>query len=346
MWRALLPSLSYVLGLFFGARLAFATSTGIAGYSGKTPRQICSVCHSRGSAPVVGFDGPTSLNPNDSGTFTFSVMSTNPDVQTYAGLDVAASAGTLSAISGQGTKVLSLEITHTGPKHNDANGLATFSFKWKAPAAAGNYTLYGAGNSVNHNGTTDGDAPSAAVWFVAVGNVTPFPTYTVTAAPVSPTTTATHSVTPTMTPTHTPTASPSPTVDASNTSTPTTMPSATATSSSLPSESPTDFPTPTKSFTPLETSTATETVAPQPTATAFATLTPTATASTSATATLSPTPALNGDANCDAAFTAADLTGLILQIGQTPTCGADLTGDGQLTLDDAEALERLIFDGP
>ncbi|MFV1993273.1 MAG: PKD domain-containing protein, partial [Acidiferrobacterales bacterium] len=49
-----------------------------------------------------------------------------------------------------------------------ANGNVSWSFDWSAPAAGGNYTLYGAGLSANANGGTSGDGGSTAVLLVTV----------------------------------------------------------------------------------------------------------------------------------------------------------------------------------
>jgi hypothetical protein len=389
MRTLLWPVLTATVTLLAAALPLQANSTGISTYSGKSgPLVICNVCHSRGETPTVSFSGPSTLAPGDTGTFTLNVLSANPDVQTFSGIDVSAaasgstvSAGTLTTISGQGTKTLNGEITHAAPRHNDNSGLVAWSFKWKAPNSAGNYILYGAGNSVNRDFGTDGDRAAAAVFFVNVGNVTPLPTFTAappptatlppteTASPTpsltatetasrTPSRTSTTSPSQTASPSHSATrsASPSPTVSntaspsvtASPTSAPSTTPTPpatpTTTMSSTPSSRPTETPTPLPSASPTQTPTVAPTATPSPTSAATSTPSATATISVTPTASATATPAVPGDANCDVRFSAADLAAIVRSIGAAPLCGADLTSDGQVTADDALAMEARLYD--
>lgn len=172
------------------AATGWANSTGYSGASGKDNGFYCRNCHAGGTAPTVAFDGPTNLAPGASATFKFTVTSHSAS-QVIAGLDVAASAGTLSLIEGQGTRLLLNEVTHFSPKANDANGQASFEFTWQAPASNGTYTLYGAGNSANGNRLQTGDAAARTTYQVVVGAVPP------TATPAPPTPTATATATPT-----------------------------------------------------------------------------------------------------------------------------------------------------
>src|SRR5262245_14168554 len=71
-----------------------ATSTGISGVSGKSGF-ICTTCHFGGMKPLVSFSGPTTMQPGDTATFRFTVQSQS-SLQVAAGLDVAASQGTLA----------------------------------------------------------------------------------------------------------------------------------------------------------------------------------------------------------------------------------------------------------
>ncbi|MBI3785712.1 MAG: hypothetical protein HY270_20155 [Deltaproteobacteria bacterium] len=323
----------------------YANSGGITTFSGKSgPLVICNVCHTGGVAPAVGFSGPASLNSGDTGTFTFTVISSNPDLQTASGVNIAASAGTL-AVSGSGTKLVgsgaTAEIVHSAPRANDGNGQVDWTFKWKAPAAAGNYILYGAGNSVDRSNTVNGDAAAAAVWFVAVGSVTPLPTYTTTAPPMSPSATVSLSTTPTSTVTSSPTTSAIPAATATVTPSPTTPPTPSLTSQ--PSETVLPSPTPTQSLLPQATATATVTSPPEPTASASPSATPSRSPLPSFSPASTPTPAQNGDANCDAVVSAADLTAVASSIGQAPICGNDLNGDGLVTVEDALQMESLLF---
>ena len=54
---------------------AAANSGGIIGASGKSGGFYCKGCHAGGTLPTVAFDGPTSLDPGTTATFTFIVSS-------------------------------------------------------------------------------------------------------------------------------------------------------------------------------------------------------------------------------------------------------------------------------
>ncbi|MFI5365481.1 MAG: choice-of-anchor V domain-containing protein [Candidatus Binatia bacterium] len=156
-----------VLSLPFSARPTFGYRLGgdlVAFYSGENG-VICTGCHFGGSVPTVAFSsGPKSLAPGATSTYTFTVQSTDPSRQVAAGFDVAANGGTFQAIKGQGEQVPTdnpMNVSHTAPKNNNADGLAAWNFKWTAPTAPGFYTLWGAGNSVNLSGTSAATTPRA-----------------------------------------------------------------------------------------------------------------------------------------------------------------------------------------
>lgn len=193
---------------------ALAFSGGITGVSGMMGR-ICNqpFCHGGGVAPVVQLEGPTEVAPMAIATFRFVVRSNSPS-QRAAGLNVAASGGMLVSIPDQGTQLIGQELTHTAPKQNDANGEALFEFQWRAPAMPGEYTLFAAGNSVNLNGTNQGDLAAATTFRVSVvaaaDTPTPSPTLSPTELLRSPTPSSTPTPTPTPTATPTPTETPVP----------------------------------------------------------------------------------------------------------------------------------------
>jgi len=179
---------------------ACAYSTGITLFSGKQGSTCNTVkgCHTDlpPQAPLVRFEGPTEVPIKMMATFRFVVHSQAPAAQTYAGFNVAASAGQLTISQAQGGRVIGNEITHFSPKQNDANADATFEFTWQAPAAAGTYTLYGAGNSVNRNFLPSGDKPATATFMVKVLAAAASPTPTQTESPTPPLSTQTPSPTP------------------------------------------------------------------------------------------------------------------------------------------------------
>jgi hypothetical protein len=182
---------------------AAALMTGITGFSGQQtkPDGTPLYCSNAGTgchftdpgtkAPLVRFDGPTQVDPGATVTYTFVVTSENPTVQIQAGLDVAASAGTLGAVPGQQEQVLKNfstmqgEITHTGPKDNDQNGEAAWQFTWQAPTTPGVYVLFGAGNSVDASTTDEGDEAAITMLMITVGSVAPTPTPSPSPAPTA-----------------------------------------------------------------------------------------------------------------------------------------------------------------
>jgi hypothetical protein len=142
---------------------------------------------------VVRFEGPDQLAASALATFRFVVQSQSP-TQTATGFNVAASGGRLTVIDGQGERVLGEEIIHSAAKIN-VDGVASFEFTWQAPTQSGAYTLFGAGNSVNRNGSSSGDLGAVATHGVAVAGAEATPTPTPqTSTPPEPT------VTPTPTP--------------------------------------------------------------------------------------------------------------------------------------------------
>jgi hypothetical protein len=102
-------------------------------------------------------------------TFRFSVQSQAPLVQTFGGLDVAASAGVLGRTTPpRGTQVDNGEIIHTQPRRNDDSGTASWLFTWRAPTS-GLQTLFAAGNSVDGFGNMDGDRAATTQLSIEVG---------------------------------------------------------------------------------------------------------------------------------------------------------------------------------
>lgn len=170
--------------------VAGARDDGTIGLSGKNSGTFCSNCHGGGEDPTVTFSGPTVVAPGAIATFAFTVRSGAPLSQLYAGLNLAASDGTLSVPSGQGLRIELGEVTHSEPKPNDVSGQATFEFQWQAPSSPGVYTLFGSGVSANGDVRRTGDGAERTTMEVFVGVATPTPS-----APL-PTATATATATP------------------------------------------------------------------------------------------------------------------------------------------------------
>lgn len=224
--------------------------------------------------------GPTSVTAGSINEYLLQVFQVGS--QTKAGLDAAATGGTLSVggTYSTGTQLSSSEITHTTPKSSDGTS-AKFSFLWTAPLSSGTHTLRAAGAAVNGNGTTTGDLGATTSLGITVN---PAPTATVTA---TPTPTATQTGTPTSTATVTLTATPTVTSSA----TPTVSPTATATTTATPTENATATAA-TPTMTPTPEATVTVTLSATPTEEPTLTATPTASATETPTPTASPTPSL------------------------------------------------------
>lgn len=202
-----------ISGLVLAAQIApaWAFSSGITGQSGKQG-PTCASHHTGGVEPSVELDAVdgTTLAPGQRALFRFVVRS-NDRRQEKAGLNVAASAGNLEPLAGEGTRLFRDELTHSEPKDNDDADEAVWQFAWTAPAAPGTYTLFAAGNSVNGNRAFSGDRSRATSLEILVAALEP--TATATAPP-----TATAVATPTVT--ASPSSTESPTATATATVTP------------------------------------------------------------------------------------------------------------------------------
>jgi len=162
-----------------------AHSTGETGHSGKQG-STCNDCHFGGVSPAVGFTGPTQLGIGETATYRFEVTSMSAS-QTAAGVNVAASDGTLAVLPDEGERLDATdgELTHTMPKAN-VDMVAGWNFTWTAPDVPGTSTLFGAGNSVNLNRQPTGDHTNTTTLSIEVVEATsPAPTPTAT-PPVSP----------------------------------------------------------------------------------------------------------------------------------------------------------------
>lgn len=125
-----------------------------SGITGRTQKNgVGCTCHGSSFTPAVSvvIDGPTSLIPGQTETYTVTITG-GPLVA--GGTNIAASAGTL--VPGTGLRLENSELTHQAPK-TSSNGNVVFSFTYTAPATEGTITLYANGNSVNLDGTNSND---------------------------------------------------------------------------------------------------------------------------------------------------------------------------------------------
>ncbi len=164
--------------------LAFGFSGGINGYSGNPATSggaSCTACHSGGAAPTVTLTGPNSVQPSSTSTYTLTISGGQSNA---GGLDVSATGGGLVATQAN-TLLKAGELTHQLPATSVGGAAISWSFNWTAPAAAGNYTLYGAGISTNGDGITTGDNSATDALMVSVSTSAPQAPVAVIVAPKS-----------------------------------------------------------------------------------------------------------------------------------------------------------------
>lgn len=145
----LLVAVILITSFFF-----FSYSSGITGRTNKSG-QGCN-CHGPNPTSLVStvISGPQTLSPGGKANYRLTITG-GPLVR--AGANIAASSGTLSVIAGSGLKKVGDELTQTSPKAPQG-GIVTFDFEYTAPNNVGTVTLYASGNSVNLDGSTDGDS--------------------------------------------------------------------------------------------------------------------------------------------------------------------------------------------
>jgi len=165
------------------SHFAYASSTGITGYSGNPAAgggNTCVSCHSGGVAPTVELTGPTTVQPGTVNSYTLTITGGQAN---SGGLDVSVSAGTLINTQSS-TKLQNSEITHTA-RANAVGGAVSWTFNWQAPATGGTYTIYSSGLSTNGNGSTTGDAVTSITTPITVSAAAPQSPTAIIDAPVT-----------------------------------------------------------------------------------------------------------------------------------------------------------------
>ncbi|MCE1188232.1 MAG: hypothetical protein LWX56_03745 [Ignavibacteria bacterium] len=123
---------------------AWAYPGGVSGYTRKNGTTGCS-CHGSSyynTTVLVQITGPDTVQPGQTVNYTVRV-SGGP--ATKAGVDIAASNGTLAPVSTY-LQSMSGELTHNASTNYSGTGV-DFTFKYTAPAASGTQTLYATGSS-------------------------------------------------------------------------------------------------------------------------------------------------------------------------------------------------------
>ncbi len=141
--------------------VAFGSSGGISGYSGHpgiSGGATCATCHTGGVAPAVSIAGPTTVTAGSTSNFTLTISGGQA---VGGGFGLSATGGSLVATAAD-TRLVGAELVQAGTKTADGAGVVSWNFGWTAPATAGTVTLYAAGNSVDGDGGTGGDATTLA----------------------------------------------------------------------------------------------------------------------------------------------------------------------------------------
>lgn len=157
-----------LLAALLAAGTAGAFSSGITSASFPNQATGCNGCHNSPGAmmtPTVTLT-PSSSTATSGQALTLTFVITNAG-QSAAGLNLRASAGTLSAIDAN-TQKLNGQITHALNGKTPVNGAVTFTASWTAPSTAGNVTFTAWGNSVNLNGLSSGDRAASTTATVTV----------------------------------------------------------------------------------------------------------------------------------------------------------------------------------
>ena len=155
---------------FFYTTGAVAEPRGIAGFSGANG-STCTVCHPAGVNPTVSLSavsGSTTVAPGSVTSYRFT-LSGGPAAG--AGVDIAASNGTIIDTNASGTRMAGSELVHSTP-NSMSGGSITWSFNWQAPTTPGTYTIYAAGMSTNGTGGTSGDSTGTTSLQVTVSQPT------------------------------------------------------------------------------------------------------------------------------------------------------------------------------
>lgn len=145
--------------LIFAALITIVTmSFDISSAGGKTGFTtygcLCHGISATSSVSVTLSFTPSVTNGYVSGTL-YNVSATVANTGALiAGIDIAASAGTL--VAGTNTQLLSSEITHTGNGNDATSGSVTFDYTWTAPTS-GSVTFDYAGVAGNSDNSSSGD---------------------------------------------------------------------------------------------------------------------------------------------------------------------------------------------
>ncbi len=126
--------------------LVWARPTGISGFSGQATK-TCNNCHSGGAEPTVTIEGPDELELGQAAEFTVAITG---GAGQSGGLGVSTGDAGVNLISGEGTKIVNSELTHSAPARFPDAGTLRFSFTVLA-TGEGPATIFAAGLSADGN---------------------------------------------------------------------------------------------------------------------------------------------------------------------------------------------------
>ncbi|MBI4814778.1 MAG: putative metal-binding motif-containing protein [Deltaproteobacteria bacterium] len=155
-------TLAIALALLLVQRGVDAKEGGISGVSGRNGR-ACELCHSGGARPTVSLRTPARMYVRTSTTLRLSISGGQ---SAGGGLDVSAERGTLMVAPNEvaWTRLSAGEITHRVPKQ----GELAWEMIYTAPAQAGSYRIWAAGNSVNLDRSPGGDRAAEVIETIVV----------------------------------------------------------------------------------------------------------------------------------------------------------------------------------
>lgn len=126
-------------------------------------------CHLNAAGASASIAGPMTVTPGARSSYTLTINSTLPTFR-QGGCDISVSIGSLAVNAMQtGTRINGVDLVHNMGLARTAGGPLTIRFDVVAPAGAGSYTIYAAGNATNGS-LASGDAWALASLAVTVSS--------------------------------------------------------------------------------------------------------------------------------------------------------------------------------
>jgi len=164
-------SLTLTLSALGATALCAPAMASRAGITGRTESGCTTAgCHGGGALePTITFEGPSTVAPGATATFSLILTGTQPGARTpAAGFNIGATGGTLAPADAQLKAVVAELVQNNMPIPFDNGETVKVSFNWTAPNEPGEFTLAGAGNSVNGDFVPSGDASAVTTHVVTV----------------------------------------------------------------------------------------------------------------------------------------------------------------------------------